>query len=363
MRKSDRLQNSGHARLWSTIVVGGLTLTACAAGPDGPAGESDMTRIESALTVGQDFCVFGRQGIAVGDRGITQGLVGSGGLFDAGLDARINGTTLVNGNGILRDRSRLTGDLTLSGTLSRAPSAVVTGTIRQSTPVTLPTLFSQSIPAGTTNVNIAPGSNTRLTNGGYGAVLIGARSTVRLSGTYDVTSFVVDTDVTLLEDPPGSGIQINSVGALTFGDRDILRASDPTGVSLYSNAQTLTVGTAASITGILDAPAAAITIGSRTRMNGCVGGARLTLQPDALITSSNPNATLPVVQQCAPAGGDCTTAACCTGLFCTTNSSNPAIKTCGFQCIDFTGGDCSVTPCCSPLVCRANGASRSCQAP
>jgi hypothetical protein len=73
------------------------------------------------------------------------------------------------------------------------------------------------------------------------------------------------------------------------------KASNASNVLVYSNGATVSIGTQASITALVDAPAANVTIGSRTRVNGCVGaGRQLTLQPEAVIASANPNATLPM---------------------------------------------------------------------
>jgi hypothetical protein len=275
----------------------GVVLTICSVGAVGCGGPETeaVTTVQAALTVGQDFCVLGNAGLLLGDRAVANGLTGAGRTLDVGSDARINGTTLVDGSGVLRDRARIVGDLTLSGTVTRGIGSVVTGTVRQNTPVTLPRLFSQSIPAGTDAVSIGPGANVTLRPGGYGDVVIRSRSVVRLTDTYDVTSFTVEPDVTLIQDPPGASININSVGPITFGDRDVLQASDPTNVLVYSNGATVSVGTQSTITGLIDAPAGGVAIRSRARLNGCAGaGRQLTIEPDATITSSNPNATLPL---------------------------------------------------------------------
>ena len=110
-----------------------------------------------------------------------------------------------------------------------------------------------------------------------------------------MTSFTVEPDVTLVQDPPGASININAVGSITFGDRDVLQATDPTNVLIYSNGSTVSVGTQSTITGLIDAPSGRVAIRSRARLNGCAGaGRQLTIEPDATIASSSPNATLPL---------------------------------------------------------------------
>jgi hypothetical protein len=275
------------------FVVSGLVFGFAGAGC-GDVKTEEITEVRSYLFE-QPVCVFGSQGLRLGDRAVATGLAGSGEPLDVGNDAQLNGTTIVSGSGTLRDRARVTGDLNLTGLLTRGFNTVVTGVVRQRVAfINLPVLFSQVIPAGTDAVNIPPGANVSLRSGGYSSVVIGARSTVRLSGTYDVTSWTVDPDARLIEDPPGSGIQINSVGNMSFADRVVLQATDPVNVSLYSNGQSVSIGTQSGITGILVAPGASIAVRSRALVNGCVGGRQLTLEPDARIVSSNPNATLPL---------------------------------------------------------------------
>jgi hypothetical protein len=275
----------------AACLVAALFASGCSGEGAGPSDEV-VAEAQAALSPGVDACVLGSSALRLGDRAVVQGLTGAG-VLEVGVDGRVNGTTLVDGNGLLRDRARVTGDLTLEGTLTRGNGTVVTGTLRQNTPVTLPVLANMVVPAGDEVVNIGPGANVRLLNGGYGAVTIRARSRVLLSGTYDVTSWVVEPDVTLIEDPPGSGIQINSSGNVSFADRSVLTATDPTGVAIFAGLTSVSIGTNARITGIIAAPIARIRVGSRARVNGCVGGAELLLDPDASIVSTNPNATLP----------------------------------------------------------------------
>lgn len=292
--RKNRLLVTGRDALASALLAGWVV-----AGCSGPADGQVETIGYAGQALGpqEGYCVLAPSGpLLVGDRSLVQGLTG-GRTLDVGVDARINGTLFVDGSGVLRDRARVTGDVSLGGFLSIGNGAVVTGFVRQRFPVTLPRLRSQAIPAGEDPVSIGPGANTTLPSGGYGDVIIRSRSTVRLFGTYDVTSFTVEPDVTLIEDPPGIGIQINSVGSLTLGDRSVLRAADPVAVPIYSGGPVVSIGSQASITGIIDAPIATISLGSRSRLNGCAGGAEINVAPDAVIASTNPSAALPMQPQ------------------------------------------------------------------
>lgn len=206
---------AGSVVAWACAFVGGSVLAGCSGVDDGSSA-SEVGQVRQALTL-EKVCVLAQSSVLrIGDRSVVQGPA-AGRTLDVGVDARLNGSTLVDGSGVLRDRARLTGDITLGGFLTLGNGAVVTDFVRQRAPITLPRLFTQAVPAGEDPVSIGPGANTRLFNGGYGDVVIRSRSTVRLSGTYDVTSFAVEADAVLLEDPPGSGIQINSVGSISFG--------------------------------------------------------------------------------------------------------------------------------------------------
>jgi hypothetical protein len=71
-----------------------------------------------------------------------------------------------------------------------------------------------------------------------------------------------------------------------------LRAADPAAISVFSGGLQVSIGNQSSIAAIIDAPIATVIVGSR--VNGCVGGAEIDVAPDAMIASTNPNATLPL---------------------------------------------------------------------
>jgi hypothetical protein len=84
----------------------------------------------------------------------------------------------------------------------------------------------------------------------------------------------------------GGGGEVESIVGIQSALTDVL---------IYSNGTSVSVGTRSTITGLIDGPVANVVIRSRARINGCAGaGRQLTLEPDATIASSNPNATLPM---------------------------------------------------------------------
>jgi cytoskeletal protein CcmA (bactofilin family) len=278
-----------------------MSLMGCLGGDGGEGGalsESDVVQVQGALTAGQGerFCVLAPGQLNIEDRAVAQGVTGAGSLF-LGVEGRINGNTFVAGNAVLRDRARINGNLTVSGTLTRGNGTVVTGTIRQNTPVDLPAIEAIGIPAGFDPVVIGPGANTTLSQGGYSDVLIRSRSTVRIGGDYDVTSWVVEPDVTLLENPPGTGVRINDTGRFVLGDRSSLTAPNPVAVILHLQGTTVSIGNRATLTGVIAAARAAVEIASGARVNGCVGGQQVVLRPDASIVSSNPGAAVPTAAE------------------------------------------------------------------
>ncbi len=120
--------------LSSMFVVSSLMFGLVGAGC-GVAESDEIMQVRSNLFE-QPVCVFGSQGLTLGDRAVATGLAGSGEPLEAGNDARLNGTTIVSGSGTLRDRSRVTGDLNLTGLSTPTPASSRThpAAVSRSTP-------------------------------------------------------------------------------------------------------------------------------------------------------------------------------------------------------------------------------------
>jgi len=231
-------------------------------------------------------CVQVRGKLDVRDRGkVTAASVRSAAL-EVGADARVTGAVQVLGDGSLRSRARVEGDLSLGGSVGLDRTATITGKLKQGTPLLPIASSSRSVSAGTTPVTVPNDQSRSLAPGNYGALLLRARGTLRLSaGTYNLASFSME-DATLALDTSGGAIQINVQGALGFGDRARLTKSGSQKVQFYTNATgTVRVGTDVTTFGAsLTAPAGQVSISSRSVVTGCVAAKRLTVEPDARVS-------------------------------------------------------------------------------
>lgn len=258
------------------------------------ASEGDLGRIDQALTPEQGVCVLGADELRLGSRSNVHGPAAAG-LLNMEPDAIAStGSILVDGDGFAGDRATIMGDITLAGTLTQGSNVTITGTLLENTPVTVPTLPTQSIPAGTENVFVPPRTTTTLNAGGYGQVFVGSGAVVFVDGTYDVQSLTLEPDAALAEFPPGSPVQINSVGDITLGDRARFAAAHPSAgiFQVYSNGS-VSLGTNALAGAVISAPNGTITVRSRARVDGCAGARVLRVEPDGIIEASNPDARLP----------------------------------------------------------------------
>jgi hypothetical protein len=125
-----------------------------------------------------------------------------------------------------------------------------------------------------------------LAPGNYGAVLLRARGTLKLSaGTYNFASFTME-DGTLSLDTSGGAIQINAQGTLSFGDRAKLTKVGSQSIDFYTNSTgTVRIGTDVTTFGAsLRAPAGQVLISSRSVVTGCVAAKQLTVEADGRLS-------------------------------------------------------------------------------
>ena len=236
-------------------------------------------------------CVLATQtlnmGMNVGDRTQITASVDSGGLLQIGSFATITGNVLVNADAFMRDNSKVAGNLTLAGVLQHQNIFTITGTLTQHATVTIPTLATKTVTAGTGNQTFS-GAVT-LSPGQYGNVTINSGAQVTLlAGTYNFLSLNVQTDVIFTDN---AATTVNVAGALTWSDRVKVQSTLAQPLTLYTNASTIRLGTDGIFKGVLLAPNAALDISSRTSFQGCVGAHNITFEPD--VTLSGGGATLP----------------------------------------------------------------------
>lgn len=117
-----------------------------------------------------------------------------------------------------------------------------------------------------------------LNPGNFGNMTIRARSRVTfVAGTYDFASLNIEPDVQITI--TGGGVNVNVQGTVQIGDRSHVTASGGM-LLLYSNGSQLVIGTDVQFDGVIAAPNAAVTVSSRTNINGCLGGSSVFLDTD-----------------------------------------------------------------------------------
>ena len=239
-------------------------------------------------------CVLSTQtvnvGLNTGDRTQITASVDSGALLQVGSNATITGNAIVNANAFLQDNATVAGNLTLAGVLQHQNIFTVTGTLTQNAMVTIPSLVTHTVTAGTGNQTIANNATVTLTPGQYGNMTINAGAKVTLlAGTYNFLSLNAQPDVIFIDNAATS---VNVAGALTWSDRVKVQSTLAQPLTLYTNATSIRVGTDGIFKGFLIAPSAALDISSRTSFQGCVGAHDITFEPDVTLTSGG--ATLPL---------------------------------------------------------------------
>ena len=271
------------------------TVTAITGQPGDQGGPELSPQLLSFAIYSQDLSI-------VKDRSVFSGggAVGSNTLVKIEPDAVIGGDIVSGGNVELKDRVSVQGDVTCGGNLTRVESAppTISGTVTENASVTVVAIPVKSAVAyGTTNVPVKIDQSIPLVPGSYKDLIIKRGATVTFTqGVYNFRSLTIENNATAVFDVPmDKTIEINIETSLGFLDRATAKfktSGYAPCVKIYTNAYSITIGTDVNLTGILTAPNAAVTICSRTHVEGAVYAKSITLEPDAVLVSScvNPNA-------------------------------------------------------------------------
>jgi hypothetical protein len=231
-------------------------------------------------------CVFAPNRVTISDRTVVGAAVSAGTFLEVGASAVLDGDGTVGGNALGRSNGRVTGDLTLGGTLTTQQGFSVGGTLVQNDTPVIPTLVQRTFTVGTGSQTIS--TNVTLNPGDFGNVTISAGRTVTLNpGVFHFASLDVQPDANLVAS--GSS-EVDVQGTFQLGDRaDVISAP---GLNVYSNGTFVRIGTDATFAGVLVAPNASVDVGSRTVVTGCLGAASVTFEPDVSLQSAG--RTLPL---------------------------------------------------------------------
>jgi len=236
-----------------------------------------------------DFTVFSSNNTSVRDRSVVKGgLTGSNTYIELGCDAQSVGGLSSPGNAILRDRAKVTGDVTLGGVLTRGNSTVVTGTISQHASVPVLTIPTHPVSFGGTDINVWSGQTNTLAPGAYRDVHVYSNATLKLaSGNYAFRKLQFEPDAKIQVAIVYNPCNIDASDALAIADRVKIELSGTTDVfyiDMYSNQSSqLRIGCDAVVKGAVTAPNAEVSVSSRANITGAVVAKMVTIEPDATV--------------------------------------------------------------------------------
>ncbi len=284
-----------HVYTQSGVFTATLTVTDSAGGTG-----SDTLRVTVRGATPTLACLQATESLDLRDRTVVSVTTVFGGrYFELGADGRVYGDIVVDGNAFLRSRARVEGDLTLAGTLQRQDNVVIVGTLTEGAAVSAPSIPTRTVTFGSTDLTVENGQNAIWLPGNYRDGLVRARGSVVLSaGTYNFRALNIEPDVDVILDTSAGAININIAGALEFGDRSEISASDGSRVAFYTNAGgTVRIGTDVVFNGQIVAPYARVQAFSRTVIDGCLAGKTIVIEPDTRLqppSSSTPTALYPI---------------------------------------------------------------------
>ena len=221
---------------------------------------------------------------------VKGGYTGSNGYVEIGCDAVTKNVIVAGGNTVLRDRARIDGDASASGTITRQNGAIVNGIVREGIQISPLVIKVDQVTPGTQAITVQNGATMQVQPGSYGVLHAYANTIVKLaSGTYSFRSFLLEPDVRLqINSPDGKMVAINVLESLQFGDRTKISFDAGTVFPLsvqFFTAQTsgFSIGTDCVLAGIIRVPNANISVASRTSISGSLYGKRVVLEPDVTV--------------------------------------------------------------------------------
>jgi RHS repeat-associated protein len=236
--------------------------------------------------VPSNYVAYSYDGIIIGDRAGTssEGLIGSQGKVNVGMDAIVHGSIFANDTVILHDRSQTTGAVVSEDSVIIG-SNVSVGSITQHASVESYMIPVKSFSIGTSNFTVPLDGSGTLLPGNYKTVHIFDRGTLNLGdGIYNVDTFVCGNDVHLILDYTSTeNVEINAKTRIVIGDRVKMyftNDSNSYSIRFYSDGtDTCKIGYDGYIVGNFTTPNAALILYDRTKLTGILYAKKLELQP------------------------------------------------------------------------------------
>ena len=289
---------------------------------------------DAAAPLTPTACVVSLGALQLGDNDTIQSSVAGAGL-QLGSGVKVTGNAFSSANATLGNQSAISGTLAYTGTLSEGSGDTVG--VLQHAAVSAPTIATETVTVGTTDVTVAGGATQTIAPGAYRNVNIGSGAHVTFNpGVYAVASLTVQGGATVTFNTM-SAIALRVQGAVNWGSSTV-SASDPTKVGLYTGGTSVQFGAGLVFLGSITAPAAAIAFGSGDTIKGCVAAKSLVLPASTTVTGST--------NACAAAADG---APCNDGNACTQNDSCHAGVCTGGAAVTCTASDtCHSAGTCNP---------------
>lgn len=242
-------------------------------------------------TCPDEHMLYAKGNVVVRDRAKVQGgSIRAEDSVEVSYDAQVKGD-LLGKNAILKDRAIVNGNVTLSATLSRSSSAVVSGAVLQN--ASLPPCTLNEKPAivfGSADKTILWDVKETLPPGSYRDLTLYARGAVKfLPGVYNFRKIWADAETKFFIQP-GGDVEINVQESVFMHSRfQMILEGEGTlpRVRIYSNqTTTFQVGADSKLFGTLAVPNAEVQILWRTALQGNIQAKKVSIESDAVITNA-----------------------------------------------------------------------------
>lgn len=228
------------------------------------------------------------ESLVIADRGKIAAkpdtVIYGGHYIELNTDANIQGNVFVQGNGLMRDRAVIEGDISLAQTLQRHSNNSVGGKIGENLEVEVPAIVNRDFAFGTGNLILNNDQSIKLPPGMYGDGIVRARATLTLEpGEYFFRSLVIEPNANIVIDAAQGKVVVHSQDSLVIGNRSNIIGGTKASFTLYTNSNNpVILGNDLSLTGTLIAPFAEVRIASRSTTTN-VAAKRIYIQANATI--------------------------------------------------------------------------------
>jgi|GEM_PF-1058200 len=241
----------------------------------------------------QKVAVAGLNRVALADRVqvsnavASTGSASSGAVVETGTDSR-TGPITSYGNVVLRDRARVTGDVTAAGAIQPGNSVVVSGAVTPNATLQAVTTLAWNVSVPGPNlgpISLEPDRTQDIAPGRYAVGSVKSRSSLTLhSGVYYFDSLTIEPQGKLLIDDARGPVQIYLGNSFTYRG-EIRPATIGIPKLLIGVRGTGGVMIEAPFTGVIVAPLSKVSL-QAARPNGHRGaffGKTLNLEPDTIV--------------------------------------------------------------------------------